>query len=115
MGGVGIVEDISDRMKAEEALRLDESRLETLVKLNQMTEASIQEIIDFAREEGVRLTSSNMGYIAFVDEEEMIMRIVSWTDNAMNRCKVKDKKLEYKIKETGLWGEAVRKRKTLYQ
>ncbi|MBP2029187.1 PAS domain S-box-containing protein [Methanohalophilus levihalophilus] len=111
LGGVGIVEDISERMKAEEALRLDESRLETLVKLNQMSEASLQEIIDFAREEGVRLTSSNMGYIAFVDEEEMIMRIVSWTDNAMNRCKVKDKKLEYKIRKTGLWGEAVRKRK----
>lgn len=111
LGGVGIVEDISDRMKAEEALRLDESRLETLVKLNQMSEASLQEIIDFAREEGVRLTSSNMGYIAFVDEDEMIMRIVSWTDNAMNRCKVEDKKLEYKIRKTGLWGEAVRKRK----
>ncbi|MDK2893060.1 PAS domain S-box protein [Methanohalophilus sp.] len=111
LGGVGIVEDISDRMKAEEALRLDESRLETLVKLNMMTEASLQEIIDFAREEGVRLTSSNMGYIAFVDEDEMKMRIVSWTDNAMNRCKVEDKKLEYKIRKTGLWGEAVRKRK----
>lgn len=111
LGGVGIVEDISDRMKAEEALRLDESRLETLVKLNMMTEASLQEIIDFAHEEGVRLTSSNMGYIAFVDEDEMKMRIVSWTDNAMNRCKVEDKKLEYKIRKTGLWGEAVRKRK----
>jgi PAS domain S-box-containing protein len=112
LGGVGIVEDISERMKAEEALRLDESRLETLVILNQMSEASIKEIIDFARQEGVRLTRSNLGYIAFVDEAGMIMRIVSWTDNAMNRCKVRNKKLEYRIKEVGLWGEAVRRRKT---
>jgi PAS domain S-box-containing protein len=111
LGGVGIVEDISDRMKAEEALHLDESRLETLVKLNQMTEASLKEIIDFARAEGVRLTESKIGYLAFVDEDIGAIQLKSWSDTPMNRCKIKDKKIEYKIEDVGLWGESIRQRR----
>lgn len=111
LGGVGIVEDISDRMKAEEALHLDESRLETLVKLNQMTEASLEEIIDFARAEGVRLTESKIGYLAFVDEDVGSIQLKSWSDTPMNRCKIKDKKIEYKIEDVGLWGESIRQRR----
>ncbi|MEA1985583.1 MAG: PAS domain S-box protein [Euryarchaeota archaeon] len=111
LGGVGIVGDISVRMKAEEGLRLDESRLETLVKLNQMTEASLQEIIDFARGEGVRLTSSDFGYIAFLDENEKLLKMRSWSDSAMNVCNIHDRIVEIPIGTTGLWGEAVRQRK----
>ncbi len=111
LGGVGIVGDISVRMKAEEGLRLDESRLETLVKLNQMTEASLQEIIDFARDEGVRLTSSDIGYIAFLDEDEKVLNMRSWSDNAINVCRIQDQVIEIPITNTGLWGEAVRQRK----
>jgi hypothetical protein len=42
--------------QVEEQLRLDEQRLRALVKLNEMTDASLREITDFALEEAVRLT-----------------------------------------------------------
>jgi PAS domain S-box-containing protein len=113
LGGVGIVEDITERKKAEEALLLDESRLEGLLELNQMTASSLQEITDFAREEGVRLTRSKVGYLSFLNEDETVLTMHSWSNVAMEECKIRDKPIEYPLETTGLWGEAVRQRKPI--
>ncbi|MDY0387858.1 MAG: PAS domain S-box protein [Methanolobus sp.] len=113
LGGIGIFGDISVRKKAEEALRLDESRLEALLKINQMTDASIKEIADFVQEEAVRLTRSQMGYIAFLNEEGTILIVYSWSKNMLKNCKVKEMKLEYPLESTGLWGEPIRQKKAI--
>lgn len=105
--------NITDRKIAEEALLLDDSRLEALQKLNQMDEASIKEIAYFALEAGVKLTGSKLGYIAFVDEEKEILIMHSWSKRAMQDCGIETKQIIYNLQETGLWGEAVRQRKAV--
>ncbi|RPI18977.1 MAG: response regulator, partial [Acidobacteriales bacterium] len=100
-------------MRAEEALLLDDSRLEALLKLNQMDEASIQEITDFALQAGVKLTGSKLGYLTFVDEEEEILVMHHWSRRAMQECRIDQKKMVYLLEETGLWGEAVRQRRAI--
>jgi len=105
--------NITDRKRAEEALLLDDSRLEALQKLNQMDEASIKEIADFALEAGVKLTVSKLGYLAFVDEEEKTLFMHSWSKKAMQMCDIEHKRVVYHLEETGLWGEAVRQRKAV--
>lgn len=107
----GIIIDITERKKAEETLQLEESRLEALLKLNYMTGASLQEITDFAREEAVRLTNSKLGYLAFLNYDETILIMHSWSKGAMKECKIENKPFVYPVKTTGLWGEAVRQRK----
>ncbi len=99
------------RQRAEKSLRLDESRLEALLKLNQMSEASFQEITDFALEEAVRLTESTLGYLAFMSADETELTMHAWSKTAMDQCRVIDKPIVYQVDETGLWGEAVRQRK----
>ena len=96
---------------AEEALRLDESRLEALLRLDQMSEASLQEITGFALEEAVRLTKSKIGYLAFMSEDESVLTMHSWSKTAMTECAIIDKPIVYPVQTTGLWGEAVRQRK----
>lgn len=110
---LSVSRDIRERKKAERMRRLEEERLAALVKLNDMTGASLNEITDFVREEAVRLTESTLGYLAFMnaDETELIMH--SWSDSAMKECGIKDKRFIYPIKTTGLWGEAVRQRKPI--
>ncbi|OPX76932.1 MAG: hybrid sensory histidine kinase BarA [Methanosaeta sp. PtaB.Bin018] len=103
--------DITNRKQAEEALLLDDARLEALVKLNQMDEASMQEITDFALEAGVKLTNSKLGYLAFVDEDEKTLVMHSWSKRAIQECDIDHKKTVYPLDETGLWGEALRQRK----
>ena len=108
---VGIVQDISDRKLAEEELRLNEARLQTLVQLNQMTRASLQEITDFVLESAVALPGSKIGYVAFVNDDESVLTMHSWSKTAMQECAIIDKPIVYPVVTTGLWGEAVRQRK----
>lgn len=105
--------NITDRKHAEEALILDEARLEALLRLNQMEDASIQEIMDFALEAGVKLTGSKLGYLAFVDEDEKTLTMHSWSKAALRDCKVARKRIVYPLETVGLWGEAVRQRRAI--
>ena len=78
-----IFRDIKERKKALDALRLNEERLEALLKLSQMTEASEKEISDFALEEGVRLTESKIGYLHFFNEDQKSLQLYSWSKGVL--------------------------------
>ena len=100
------------RRWAEQA-RLNEARLEALLKLGQMSEAPLQEITDFSLEQAVLLTESQIGYLAFMNEDETVLTMHSWSKTAMKECAIADKPLVYPVETTGLWGEAVRQRKPI--
>ncbi|SHK59398.1 PAS domain S-box-containing protein [Desulfatibacillum alkenivorans DSM 16219] len=102
---------ISQRDEAEQSF--EESRLKTLVDLSAMTEAPLDEIVHFVLDEAVRLTKSQMGYLAFMDEEQAVLTIQAWSKNAMELCAMEDKPMVYKVEETGLWGEAFRQKKPI--
>lgn len=110
---IGSVMDISERKKAEESLLLDEARLEALLRLSQMTDATLEEISDFALQEAINLTKSKIGYLAFANEDETVLNMFSWSKLAREMCIVSDKPTVYPVKETGLWGEAIRQRKPI--
>ncbi|QLC49711.1 GAF domain-containing protein [Methanolobus zinderi] len=105
--------DITERKKAEKAKQLNESRLEALIKLNEMTTASLDEIAEFVKEEAVRLTESKLGYLAFMNADETDLIMHSWSNSAMTECGISDKQFIYPVETTGLWGEAVKQRKAI--
>jgi PAS domain S-box-containing protein len=124
---VGMVTDITERKQAEEALqkahdelkqrvkeaRLNETRLEAVLQLSRMAEACLKEITDFALEQAVALTESKIGYVAFMNEDETVLTMHSWSREAMAECAISDKPLVYPVVTTGLWGEAARQRKPI--
>jgi GAF domain-containing protein len=109
-----IVRDISERKRAEKTQGLNFRRIQTLLQLNQMIDATLQEITDFALEEAVRLTQSTMGYLAFLNEDESVLTMHSWSKSAMAECAIQDKPILYPVESTGLWGEAVRQRRPVF-
>ena len=109
----GIITDITGRKHAEESLTLNVRHIQTMLQLNQMTEATEKEITDFALEEIVRLTQSKIGYLAFLNADESVLTMHSWSRSAMAECAISDKPIIYPVKGTGLWGEAVRQRRAV--
>ena len=105
--------EIEERKQAEEEVKLNEQRLEALLDLNQMTEATLEEIVNFAMEEAVRLTQSKIGYVAFVSEDESILTMHAWSRQALRECMTTEKPIIYPVVNTGLWGEAVRQRRSI--
>jgi PAS domain S-box-containing protein len=105
------VRDISERRRAEEAQALEAARLEALLKLGQMTEATLPEIAAFALEEGVRLTGSTIGYLAFANADETVLTMHAWSSQAMRDCAVADRPITYAVKGAGLWVEPLRQRR----
>jgi signal transduction histidine kinase len=102
--------EMAERQQAEDERALNSQRVKTLLRLNQMTDATLQQITDFALEEAVRLTRSTIGYLAFLNEDESILTMHSWSKSAMKECAIHDKPIVYPVASTGLWGEAVRQR-----
>ena len=102
---------LNSLQEREAALHLDEQRTLALLRLNQMADSSPQRLTDFALEEGVRLTRSAIGYLAFMNEDETVLTMHAWSKTAMEQCAIQDKPIVYPVEKTGLWGEAVRQRK----
>ncbi len=105
--------ELTRRARAEEDLRLNESRLEALLRIGQMTQATPRKITDLVLEECVRLTRSTLGYIAFVSEDEFVITMHSWSEKAMQECRVSDRPQTYRLEDTGLWTEALRQRRSV--
>ncbi len=100
-----------ERKRAANALKQDEFRLKTLGTFYQMISAPLKELMIFAVEKSVEITSSSIGYLAFVAEDESLLTMYAWSSLAMKECQIEKKPIEYPLHTTGLWGEAVRQRR----
>lgn len=93
-------------------LSLNEARLEALLQLNQMTGAPIHAIKAFVLEKALELSRSTIGYIGFLNEKETRLTINCWSKSVMEPDE-KRASLHFSLKNAGMWGEAIKQRKTV--
>ena len=110
---VGIANDITEKALVDQEREQNAMRMQALLELNQMSDRPLSDLTAFAMEEGVRLTNSSIGYLAFMNEDETVLTMHAWSKEAMRQCAISDKPFEYMVSKTGLWGEAVRQRKSI--
>jgi len=106
--------DISERKKDEELLILHETRLQSLLDLNKMFDASEKELVDFALEAIKKITLSEFAFIGFLNEDETLLTITSWSKDVMKACAFLSEPLHYPISRAGVWAEPIRKRKPVF-
>ena len=110
---LALLQDITDRKQAQENLMLDESRLESLMRISQYRSETTQELLDFALSEAIALTGSKIGYIYFYDEDRELFTLNTWSKDVMRECTVANAQTTYELHKTGMWGEAVRQRRPI--
>jgi PAS domain S-box-containing protein len=109
IGAVLVFKDVSEQRKAEEEQRLNEARFESLFTLSQMANSNEQELTDFALDEAVRLTGSEVGYLHFYTEDEQSLRLFSWSKQTLSHCTAA-KAPHYPLAEAGIWADSIRNR-----
>jgi PAS domain S-box-containing protein len=110
IGFQGTIRDTTGRERAEKERALEMERMKTVIALNRMISLPMDEIVAKTVEDAINLTESRIGYLATLDEEESVMTMQYWSRSAHASCEIKDKTLTYPVQQTGLWGEALRRR-----
>ena len=113
IGTEGIVRDISEQKKAENEIALNNERLESLLRISQFSTNSIQELLDFALSEALKLTNSKIGYIYYYNEITQQFVLNAWSKGVLQECQILNQQTVYDLDNTGCWGEAVRQRKPI--
>ncbi|NYB51279.1 MAG: PAS domain S-box protein [Methanobacteriaceae archaeon] len=110
---VAVYDDLTEIKQYEEELEKNQLRLRSLVRILQYEAESVQDFLDYALEEAIKLTESKIGYIYhyYEDREEFILN--TWSEGVMDECSIKEAPSVYKLSQTGVWGEAVRQRKPI--
>jgi PAS domain S-box-containing protein len=107
------IKNITDSKLIKEELQLNESRMEALLELHTMTQATYKEIIHFVMDKGVKLTKSKYGFIGLMNEDESVCTIQAWSEDVMDDCRMSDKPIEYTTDQAGIWAEAVRQHRPI--
>ncbi|MEJ2701145.1 MAG: PAS domain S-box protein, partial [Sedimentisphaerales bacterium] len=109
-----LTDEIEQRKRTEQSLRLEHARLDALLSLSQMTEASVSEMAEFILEEGIALTGSKIGFVGFLNEDESIYTLDAVSKNVMKECEVVGDPMKWRVDDAGLWADAIRQRRTLF-
>jgi len=106
-----IFENITERKRAEISIKLNEVRLESLLRISQFKSGNVREFLDYALDEAIKLSSSKIGYIYFYDAEKEEFTLNTWSKDVMKECAIINPESKYELGKTGIWGEVVRQRK----
>jgi len=110
-GAVAVNQDITERKLIEEDLKSAYTKLEALWSVSSMADADIKTISDHILGSITKMTGSDYGFYGFINEDESVMTIHSWSGEAMKDCSMVDKPCRFNIEEAGVWAEAIRQRK----
>ncbi len=98
---------IAERRRNENYRRINESRMEALVKMASMDNEDFQSIVKYALEKSVELTNSKIGYVALYEKDRGILNMLAWSVQAMKGCEISNYPVEFELNSTGIWGEPI--------
>ena len=91
-----------------EAMHLNEQRMEALLSLYEMTDASIKEIINYSFREAIRLTRSEFGYLDFAEKTAEFQSIIMERNGAVHPVGPGESHPSgFPLATMGLWREAI--------
>jgi hypothetical protein len=91
-----------------------EDILTSSLKLIQiMAYSSVDEIIQFAIDEGSRLTGSKIGYFHFVNPDQKTIDLKTWSNETLKTCDADEKTSHYPIDEAGVWVDCIYQKKAV--
>ena len=107
----GVRERTVDLAMLNEALKINEMRLEALWELSQLSGASEREIADFVLDRQVKITGSEFGMFGFINEDETFVTLHAWSEKALRECSLE--RAHWPVEESGIWADLMSCRKRM--
>lgn len=107
------LEEEQRRRQVEQIRQLDVERQDALLRLSEMNTANEREIVDFALEEAVRLTRSRIGYLHFINEDQVSLQLFTWSRGVREECYAEET-THYPLEQAGVWVDCVRQRQPVF-
>jgi PAS domain S-box-containing protein len=104
--------DITESKLAQDELKSSHAKLHALWGIASLVDADSKTIADHILESITKMTASEYGFYGFVHDNESVMTIHSWSGHAMDQCKMADQPQHFPVNQAGVWGEALRRRKS---
>jgi signal transduction histidine kinase len=112
-GSFAVVSDITERKRAEQDQTRLRRRLEALWGIARLTETDYNTLCDQILLEIMDMTQSAYAFYGSLNEDESEMSVYAWSKEALKDCQMHEKPLKFTISDAGLWGDAVRERRTI--
>ncbi|MEJ2431591.1 MAG: PAS domain S-box protein, partial [Deltaproteobacteria bacterium] len=107
-------EENQERVRTEQLLRLEQSRLDALLHLSRIGEAPLEEIAELTLGQAIALSHSKIGFLGFMNEDESVYTLHAVSKNVVKGCNVTGDPLQWHVIDAGMWADAIRGRKTLF-
>ncbi|MBP7735702.1 MAG: SpoIIE family protein phosphatase [Spirochaetes bacterium] len=107
IGRIIVLRDVTGHRLIEDERRLSEARLDALYKLSQTDFPTEKQTVDYALEEAVRLTGSEIGYFHLVSEDKVSLELFTWSRKVMKNCTA-SKDRHYPLSMAGVWADCAR-------
>jgi PAS domain S-box-containing protein len=105
--------DITAKKATEEELRLDEGRLESLLKITRYRTDDVDQLLYLSLEEAIALTKSKIGYVYCYDETRKEYILNTWSKDVMKGGTEANSQIIQELENAGIWSEAVRRGKPI--
>ncbi len=98
--------------RREQLLEINEERLVSLLEVHNLKELSESELLQFALEQAVSLTRSEIGYLHMLAEDEKSITFTVWSQNIDQFCRKNDLSLQM-LSDFGLGKSSINERKSI--
>lgn len=112
---LGTISDITEKKLIEEERLLNEQRIEALLHLHNMDVDPIADFTNYALKQGIKLTKSQIGYIAFVSDDEKSMTMYTWAGEIVTKPDVRELPYVINLEKSNLLADAVRTKKPVVE
>jgi signal transduction histidine kinase len=89
----------------------EETLRSSLALFQRTADCSVEAVIAFSLEEGVRLSQSRIGYFHFVDPDQRTHVLTTWSRATLEQCSAPGSGSHYMIDEAGVWVDCVHLRR----
>ncbi|HNY11971.1 MAG TPA: GAF domain-containing protein [Candidatus Wallbacteria bacterium] len=105
--------ELVKRKHAEGMFKLNEARLESVLRISQHSVENIHELFEFALGEAIKLTGSKVGYIFLYDENKKEFILNTWSEKVMSQYAADEPQIIYQLENMGVLNEVVKQRKPI--